>query len=559
MATKIVSSDSPFVARDFRQGRITPTAIEEYLVPQNSVKDCVNVNFDTIVGAAVVRPGTTTTGTVAAARTPLGLAEFVGKGGTPNYMMSVFKGASNATAYYYDGSWHATNKTSLSNSAKNRFATLGGSVFMTNSTDGMFDSASGTTFGTTNSIPVIKPSLVYRYNARLLASGDPTFPSRVYFSSIVSSSAYTFIVSSANATVGATYTNNGQTFTVTATIASGTTLLATGTGAPAASGTLTKATGTGDATITFSSFTNTFITWNTNPSTGDWIDINPDDGGQNTAFQETSTFMIVFKNNGMYRLDTVNKSTDPQNIFNIGAVSQEATTACQGIVYFFSGTDIRQTDGGFPQQISRAGVQDIINAIPQANWADVAAGQDGLNVYFFLGDVTLGASTNNQRTITNCALKFSPRDQSWSVHSYASKYLFLTLYTDTTNGRQMRGAETAGLVQTINIGTTDNGTALSYQMLCQDSEFGNRGHLKSIADQISFYSLGAQASTCNMYADGQLKDMSVALTAPVSYSNASAFTGHWFNFLWYGTSSGTAPIFCGYQIENVEDMGQTNQ
>jgi len=149
----------------------------------------------------------------------------------------------------------------------------------------------------------------------------------------------------------------------------------TGTGAPSATGTLTKASGSGDSSITFSAALNTFLTWNVNPSTGDWIDINPDDGGYNTAFQETSTFALVFKNNAMYRLDTVNKSTDPQNIFNIGAVTQEATVACQGLVYFFSGTDIRQTDGGFPQQISRAAVQDIINAIPQANWGDVAAGQ----------------------------------------------------------------------------------------------------------------------------------------------------------------------------------------
>lgn len=66
---------------------------------------------------------------------------------------------------------------------------------------------------------------------------------------------YTFTVSSANATVGATYTNNGVTYTVLQTISSGTTLLASGTSAPAASGTLTKATGTGDSTITFSAFT----------------------------------------------------------------------------------------------------------------------------------------------------------------------------------------------------------------------------------------------------------------------------------------------------------------
>ncbi len=63
---------------------------------------------------------------------------------------------------------------------------------------------------------------------------------------------YTFTTSAANATSGATYTNNGQTFTVVGTITGGTTLIASGTGAPASSGTLTKVTGTGDATITFS-------------------------------------------------------------------------------------------------------------------------------------------------------------------------------------------------------------------------------------------------------------------------------------------------------------------
>jgi hypothetical protein len=67
---------------------------------------------------------------------------------------------------------------------------------------------------------------------------------------------YTFTVTPANATSGATYTNNGQTYTVSSTISSGTTL--TTTAAPNASfvfsnGTLTKASGTGDATITFTS------------------------------------------------------------------------------------------------------------------------------------------------------------------------------------------------------------------------------------------------------------------------------------------------------------------
>src|ERR1035437_959214 len=64
-----------------------------------------------------------------------------------------------------------------------------------------------------------------------------------------------FNVAPANATIGATYTNNGQTFTVSSTIAGGTTLITSSTGTPLVSGILTKTGGTGDAFITFTSAT----------------------------------------------------------------------------------------------------------------------------------------------------------------------------------------------------------------------------------------------------------------------------------------------------------------
>lgn len=65
---------------------------------------------------------------------------------------------------------------------------------------------------------------------------------------------YIFFVSIANATAGATYSNNGQTFTVANTISGAAILYATGPGAPQASGTLTKTSGTGDASIAFNSY-----------------------------------------------------------------------------------------------------------------------------------------------------------------------------------------------------------------------------------------------------------------------------------------------------------------
>lgn len=87
--------------------------------------------------------------------------------------------------------------------------------------------------------------------------GSPKPPASVSLKSGTSATQneiFAFTVSSASATVGATYTNNSTTFTVYATVSSSTLIYLSGSGNPTASGTLTKTGGTGDSTITFSSF-----------------------------------------------------------------------------------------------------------------------------------------------------------------------------------------------------------------------------------------------------------------------------------------------------------------
>lgn len=87
---------------------------------------------------------------------------------------------------------------------------------------------------------------------------DPNLTNGDYSSGIASQSGYitgyVFTVSSANATIGAIYHNNGNNFTVLSTISGATTLYCSGTANPSVSGTLTKTSGTGDSTITFSKF-----------------------------------------------------------------------------------------------------------------------------------------------------------------------------------------------------------------------------------------------------------------------------------------------------------------
>lgn len=62
---------------------------------------------------------------------------------------------------------------------------------------------------------------------------------------------YAFICSGVSATIGATYTNNGNTYTVIKTVSSSNLIWLYGSAAPTTSGSLTKASGTGDSTIAF--------------------------------------------------------------------------------------------------------------------------------------------------------------------------------------------------------------------------------------------------------------------------------------------------------------------
>lgn len=80
----------------------------------------------------------------------------------------------------------------------------------------------------------------YAPNITTILSGSSTF-----------NLTYIFKIATGSATAAATYTHNAVTYTVVQTVASGTTLRASGPAVPLVSGTLTKATGTGDATITF--------------------------------------------------------------------------------------------------------------------------------------------------------------------------------------------------------------------------------------------------------------------------------------------------------------------
>lgn len=130
-----------------------------------------------------------------------------------------------------------------------------------------------------------------------LPDGVTNYPGGNYSST----TAFSFTVSSANASVGAVYQNSGYQFTVLSTIAAGTTLSTTGTGTPLASGILTKVSGTGDSQITFSSFS---ITLNGQPASAFYkaagVDLAVNTSTINPAWVTLKKFNFVDRNKYVY-------------------------------------------------------------------------------------------------------------------------------------------------------------------------------------------------------------------------------------------------------------------
>lgn len=131
---------------------------------------------------------------------------------------------------------------------------------------------------------------------------------------------YTFSLAAPyNATAGATYTNNGQTFTVLTTIAAGNSLSTRGTGNPISTGNLIKASGTGDSPITFASYT-----LNNDLNSYD-IDVDSNTG---------NIYIAYYNSSGGITVSAISSS------FVIGNTITKSESASNGVSWFGDGSNI---------------------------------------------------------------------------------------------------------------------------------------------------------------------------------------------------------------------------
>lgn len=232
-----------------------------------------------------------------------------------------------------------------------------------------------------------------------------------------------------------------------------------------------------------------------------YIDIEPEEGaGAITGLAKVPGYLLIFKERSLKRWNI--SSTFPESLITIGAPSQEAIVQTKQMVYYFNQRGCYETNGGYPRKISRR-IQDIIDAIPSTYYSEVSGWGDGENVYWSIGDITLG-----DLTLTNCVIAYRIDEKTWTLFSMPTEPLAWTSYVDSNGKEEIIYGDDDGNVFRFLEGTTDNGSAINWLMQYNTNEFGSRGRIKDFSKYV-VYSTNVRNGklSCRVNKDGAFKPL----------------------------------------------------
>ena len=216
------------------------------------------------------------------------------------------------------------------------------------------------------------------------------------------------------------------------------------------------------------------ITWNTNTSTGQWFDVNPDDGDFITALENNGNHLLIFKNYAMYRW--IFGQVEADRIIGVGTASQESvkTNFELGITFFANSKGIYAYDGNRPKLISGK-IQEYIDAVTNFNWRYCAGHVDKDHYYLSVGDITV-----NSRTISNAWFVYNILLDAWTIHSLAMHANVFADVGDTViypNKRIVFNADLASFGFTYNLSTVTYDLSSTTTQKTIDAEILTKEHL----------------------------------------------------------------------------------
>lgn len=440
---------------DFSNGVIRQ--VSKYKMPRTASPFAVNFIFDEEIGKAITRKGTAMVGANIGANPILGLTYFRRRADTNHALLAVISDNTNNDVYKWGSPW-AKSLEDDTKDLKTRFVQFLDSVLRINGTD-TAKSFNGTTWATTGGVfdlanlPVGK--YVANYKDRIHILGDDG----TLYSSSVPRFYLNYDGQSANFTAGAKVT--GGTSGATAYIYKDTDAGTTGTlqligvrGVFANNETITDDNSTpGSATVDGTgawqiSWTDGYITTQ--------IDLDNGSKGKAIGLGVIGGILCAFFERGFYTWNGSSTQADP--ICFIGCVSQESVTTDneRGNLFFVNKAGVYMTQGGFPTKISTF-VDEFFDNIAVANFDNIACGCDGKHLFVSIGSVTI-----DEKTITNCVLRYTISSQEWAVLSYPTMPRVFTWWLDaSSNVVLVYGDASGNVIQIDSTNTSDNYTAVT--------------------------------------------------------------------------------------------------
>lgn len=285
------------------------------------------------------------------------------------------------------------------------------------------------------------------------------------------------------------------------------------------------------ATIYFSTIvdpnSSPFITW---PSEN-FITINPEDGGYAAGFAEVDGGLLVFKNNGYYRVDITSSSVQPDNLYEVGAVHQEAIAVGRGMCFFYSGKAVYVTNGtDRPQEISRP-VRDLIRRI--VSYEDVYMSANEEFMYMACGNIT----TKDNTTYVNVVLRYSINNDAWTLFSYPSP-VYHMFYIEN---QQELLAGSNNNVYEIEVDTpTDSGSGISFSARLNDFDANDRSQQKSLLQRFTVFTrdnTSSQMTIIPVINTRETQRLTLPIVQDISiHSINPSLNGHYFKVFWEGTT-----------------------
>ncbi len=239
-----------------------------------------------------------------------------------------------------------------------------------------------------------------------------------------------------------------------------------------------------------SAVTTPVVTWDTSVTTGQWIDISPSDGENITSLHRTKNALLVFKNNHIYNIFSINQ-VDPDPKFNVGTYSNESVVETKNGVYFHHPTGFYRYNGDVTE-VSRP-IIDIVNAITLTNYSKVAGylEADGDHIRWSIGDVTYG-----RVAYANVEVRYTISTQVWTHYSGPTQFLVGAPYNNGTAVVTVVGDE-SGNIQTIESGVTDNTSPIVYSITHPFDDIDGSHSTLKIITKIFFMHSGMNGTNVN--------------------------------------------------------------